>query len=137
MDTDLKHKRYIKHQTMICPADIKVNNNKLYVLRTQDSPCLHVLSLTGEKISSLITCDLEGNAQVRKCYSFCFDKKPNILISDFKAKNIKVFSREALLHTLGDTRDRDNTIEPEGIILTDNNTIICTSFNTNFGLQIF
>ena len=104
MDTDLKHKRYIKHQTMTYPRDVKVNNNKVYILSIQDSPCLHVFSLTGENIRSLIIRDYEGNAQVRQCYSFCFDKKQNILMSDYQAGNIKVFSQEgALLHRLGGT----------------------------------
>ena len=138
MNTDLKYKRYIKHQTMTLPTDVKVNNNKLYVLSTNDSPCLHVFSLTGEKISSLITRDDKGNAQVRICYSFCFDKKHNILMSDYAAGNIKVFSQEgALLHSLGDTQDRDKTIKPDGITLTDSNNIICTSNKTKFGLHIF
>ena len=137
MDTDLKHNRYIKHQTMTRPTDVKVNNNKVYILSEQDSPCLHVFSLTGEKIRSLITCDYEGNAQVRLCFSFCLDKKQNILMSDSGARNIKVFSQEgALLHTLGDTQDRDKTIQPIGITLTDTNKIICTS-DTNFGMHIF
>ena len=128
MDTDLKHKRYIKHQTMTRPIDVKVNNNKLYVLSDTDSPCLHVFSLTGEKIRSLITRDYEGNAQVRRCYSFCLDKKQNILMADYDARNIKVFSQEgALLHTLGDTQDGEEIIKPEGITITDTNKIICTS----------
>ena len=138
MDTDLKHTRYIKHQTMTLPNDVKVNNNKLYVLSYQDSPCLHVFSLTGEKISSLIKRYYSGNAQVRECYSFCFDKKQNILMADNTAGNIKVFSQEgALLHSLGDTQGRDKTIKPRGITLTDSNNIICTSNETKFGLHIF
>ena len=138
MDTDLKHTRYIKHQTMTHPTDVKVNNNKLYVLRDTDSPCLHVFSLTGEKIRSLITRDYFGNAQVRECYSFCFDKKQNILMSDYGAGNIKVFSQEgALLHSLGYTQGKDKTIQPYGITLTDSYNIICNSPNTNFKLHIF
>ena len=137
MNTDLKHKRYIKHQTMTRPIDVKVNNNKLYVLSYQDSPCLHVFSLSGEKISSLITLDVKGNAQVIRCYSFCFNKKQNIFMSDNGAGNIKVFSQEgALLHSLGDTQDRDKTIKPHGITLTDSNNIVCTS-DSNFKLHIF
>ena len=139
MDTDLKHKHYIKHQTMTHPRDVKVNNNKVCILSMQDSPCLHVFSLTGEKLRSLITRDSKGNAQVMQCLSFCIDKKQNILMSDYKAGNIKVFSQEgALLHTLGDTQDEDKTIRPEGITLTDTNKIICTSdIRFRFQLHIF
>ena len=138
MSTGLQHSNYITHQTMTSPRDVRVNNNNLYVLSDTDSPCLHVFSLTGEKIRSLITRDTNGNAQVRICYSFCLDKKLNILMADNGAHNIKVFSQEgALLHTLGDTQDKDNTITPKGIALTDNNKIICTSNDTNFLLHIF
>ena len=136
MDTDLKHKRYIKHQTMTYPIDVKVNNNKVYILSDQNSSCLHVFSLTGEKIHSLITSDHER--KTRMCFSFCFDKKQNILMSDLVAGNIKVFSQEgALLHTLGDTQGEDKTVKPRGITLTDTNKIICTSYQTNFVLHMF
>ena len=138
MSTGLQHSNYITHQTMTSPRDVRVNNNQLYVLSYTDSPCLHVFSLTGEKIRSLITLDRDGNAQVRRCLSFCLDKKVNILMADYGADNIKVFSQEgALLHTLGNTLDGDKTIRPYGIALTDNNKIICTSFNTNFLFHIF
>ena len=139
MDTDLKHKRYIKHRTMTRPRDVKVNNNKVYILSEEDSPCLHVFSLTGEKIRSLITRGVCGNTQVMQCFSFCLDKKQNILMSDFVAGNIRVFSQEgALLHTLGDTQDEDKTIKPLGITLTDTDKIICISpYNANFLLHIF
>ena len=138
MNTNLKHGRYITHLTMTNLSDVKVNNNKLYVLSDRDSPCLHVFSLTGEKIRSLITCDFWGKAQVKGCYSFCLDKKQNILMADYRTYNIKVFSQEgALLHTLEYREDRGNTIRPQAITITDTNKIICTSYESNFGLHIF
>ena len=91
-----------------------------------------------EKIRSLITCAYGGNAQVRMCFSFCIDKKQNILMADCVARNIKVFSQEgALLHTLGATQGRNKTIKPDGITLTDTNKIICTSEMTHFRLHLF
>ena len=138
MSTGLQHSNYITHQTMTRPCDVKVNNNQLYVLSEADSPCLHVFSLTGEKIRSLITRGIDGNAQVSRCISFCLDKKLNILMADYGAHNITVFSQEgALLHTLGDPQAGDKIILPTGIALTDNNKIICISFNTDFLLHIF
>ena len=138
MNTELQHSNYITHQTMKRPCDVKVYNNQLYVLSDKDSPCLHVFSLTGEKIRSLITRDTNGNSQVKRCFSFCLDKKLNILMADYGANNIKVFSQEgALLHTLGDRQGWYKTITPTGIALTDNNKIICTSFNMYFLLHIF
>ena len=138
MSTGLQHSNYITHQTMTSPRDVRANNNQLYVLSDTDSPCLHVFSLTGEKIRSLITRDEDGNAQVRRCYSLCLDKKLNILMADNGAHNIKVFSQEgALLHTLGDTQDRDKTTTPRGIALTDNYKIISISVDNKFLLHIF
>ena len=137
MDTDLIHKRYIIDPTMTYPSDVKVSNNMLYVLSIKDNPCLHVFSQTGEKIRSLITRDDMGMEDVRICYTFCFDKRQNILMTDYAANNIKVFSQEgALLHTIGDT-DRDKTITPHGITLTNSNKIICSSYDTKFGLYFF
>ena len=116
MDTDLNHKRYVKHLTMTYPSDVKVSNNKLYVLSIKDNPCLHVSSLNGENIRSFITRDGMGMEDVSICYTFCFDKRQNILMTDYAANNIKVFSQEgALLHKLGDTQDKDKAITPHGI----------------------
>ena len=138
MSTGLQHSKHITHQTMTRPRDVKVYNNQLYVLSYIDSPCLHVFSLIGEKIRSLITRHEYGYAQVRRCTSFCLDKKLRILMADYGADNIKVFSQKgALLHILGNTEDEDKAITPNGIALTDNNRIICTSNDTNFLLHIF
>ena len=83
MSTGLQHSKHITHQTMTSPCDVRVSYDKLYVLSDADSPCLHVYSLTGEKIRSLITRDREGNAQVKRCLSLYLDKKLNILMADF------------------------------------------------------
>ena len=119
MDTNLNHIHFITHQTMTCPIDIKECTNKLYVLRDVDTPCLYIFSQHGDKLRSLITSDFKGNAQVKRCYSFCLDKKQNVLMLDKRPENIKVFSQEgALLHVLGVTQDRDKTIKPYRITLT-------------------
>ena len=62
MDTDLKHKHYIKHQTMTSRFVVKINNNKFYVLSVEDIRCFHVYPLTREipKIHPLITLDFRG-----------------------------------------------------------------------------
>ena len=60
IDTELNHKRYITHPTMTYPCDVKVTNNKLYILSIKDNPCIHEFSLTGEKIRSFITCGDAG-----------------------------------------------------------------------------
>ncbi|KAI6650770.1 NHL repeat containing protein [Oopsacas minuta] len=138
MNPKLKHQHYITHHTMTNPRDVKLLDGSLYVLSITDNPCLHVFSPAGEKLRSFITCSKQGNAQVKGPFTFCFDKKQNILIGDDVDRNIKVFSLDGdLLHILGDTQDDDKRIVPTGIVVTNSNKIICSSYNTNFGLHIF
>ena len=134
----LQYQRSISHASMTEPHDIKILDNKVFVLSRRDNPCLHVFSESGEKLRSLITCGTEGNKQIRDAYSFCFDRQRNILISDFGDNRIKVFSQEgALLHTLGDTQDTEKIMQPRGIAVTHDNRVICASSGNKFGLYIF
>ena len=55
-DPDLNHLRNITHQSMSEPYDVKVSRDRLYVLCPRNNPCLHVLTLDGDKLHSLITC---------------------------------------------------------------------------------
>ena len=138
MTPKLKHKQHITHYTMTRPSDVKILDDNVYVLSYIDNPCLHVFNRTGDKLRSFISRSLLGNEQIRECYSFCFDKKQNIIMGDLKAGNIKVFSKEgALLHTLGDTHKEDKTINPFGIVVTNNKEIICSSSDTKLALHIF
>ena len=137
MTQKLEFLRTIKHASMTEPCDVKLFDNKVFVLSWCDSPCLHVFSQSGEKLRSFITRGEQGYGQIKRGYSFCFDKQQNILISDWADNSIKVFSREgALLHTLGHTQEEEKRITPRGIVVTNDNKIICSSY-TKFGLHIF
>ena len=137
MTQKLEFQQTIEHASMTEPCDVKLLDNKVFVLSYRDNPCLHVFSQSGEKLRSFITCDILGNKQVKQGYFFCFDKQQNILISDCVDNSIKVFSQEgALLHTLGHTQE-EKRIKPRGIVVTNNNKIICSSYETMFGLHIF
>ena len=137
MTQTLKFLKTIEHTSMTRPCDVKLLDNKVFVL-SLNNPCLHVFSQTGEKLRSFITCGQQGNKQVKIGYYFCFDKQQNILISDYRDNFIKVFSQEgALLHTLGHTQEEEKEITPMGIVVTNDNKIICSSYNTMFGLYIF
>ena len=134
----LEFKRSISHASMSVPNDIKVLDNKVFVLSSIDNPCLHVFSQSGEKLRSFIARGEQGNDQVKKGYFFCFDKQQNILISDYSDNSIKVFSQEgALLHTLGHTQEEEKKIRPYGIVMTNDNKIICTSDDTMLKLHFF
>ena len=128
----------ISHASMTQPHDVKILDNKVFVLSRRDNPCLHVFSQSGEKLRSLITCGTEGNKQIREGYFFCFDRQRHILISDYSDNSIKVFSQEgALLHRMGDTQDTEERAQPRGIAVTHDNKIICASSGNKFCLHIF
>ena len=138
MTRKLEYKQTIKHASMTVPCDVKLLDNKVFVLSSSDNPCLHVFLHTGEKLRSFITRGKQGKKQVKRGYSLCFDKLQNILISDWRNNSIKVFSQEgALLHTLGHTQEREKRIEPTGIVVTNDNKVICSSSSTMFCLHIF
>ena len=122
---------------MTRPVDVKFSNNEIFVLSSVDNPYLHVFSLSGEKFRSLVTRGGIG-MQVKGPYFFCLDGQNNIVISDWSARNIKVFSPEGdLLHTIGqEGEEAEMFIRPNGIAI-NKNKFICLSSNPNFGLQIF
>ena len=137
MTNSLEFQQTIKYASMTKPYDVKLLDNKVFVLSSSDSPCLHVFSQSGEKLRSFITCGIQGNKQIKQGYYFCLDKQQNILISDYGDNSIKVFSQEgALLHTLGCTQEEEKRIGPNGIVVT-NDKIICASSDTMFRLHIF
>ena len=99
-DPDLNHLRNITHQSLSRPSDVKVSRDRIYVLCPRNNPCLHVLTLEGDKLHSLITCG-EG-MDVLRPYFFCLDPLNNFVLSDYKSRSIRVFSSEGnLLHTIG------------------------------------
>ena len=137
MNPDLKHTRYFKHHTLTRPFDVKVKHETVYTLSNHDRPHIHTFVLYGEyDFHSFVARDIEGIDPVRKSYSFCIDKEGDILITDITVGNIKVFSQEGvLLDVIRETQFR-KIIQPHGITLTNRNKIICTSYETNFGLHI-
>ena len=128
----------LKHQTMTQPVDVKFSNNEIFVLSCENNPCIHVFSLSGEKSRSLVTRGGMG-MKVEGAYLFCLDGQNKIVISDWSAHNIKVFSPTGdLLHTIGqEGHEAGMFIYPSGIAINNNSKLICLSRNPNFGLQIF
>ena len=59
-DANLNRIRIIKPEsTMTQPFDVKVHCGRLYVLYPDENPCMHVLTLDGDKLQPLITCGSE------------------------------------------------------------------------------
>ena len=136
-DPDLNHLRNITHQSMSGPYDVKVSRDRLYVLCPSNNPCLHVLTLEGDKLHSRITCG-EGMDVLRPWF-FCLDPLNNFVLSDLKSHSIRVFSPEGnLLHTIGREGHQQGMLyHPTGVAITPNGRLVCVSSNENYGLQIF
>ena len=134
---DLFHNRSIKHKTVIAPFDVKISNDQLYVLCPQTDPCMHVLTLNGEWLRSLITCGRGMN--VSAPLFFCFDRLNNFVMSDQESHSIRVFSPEGnLLHKIGkEGHDKGSFFRPQGIAIASNGKLVCVSNNKNYCLQIF
>ena len=119
------------------PFDVKLTTEEMYVLCSEDSPCVHVFNHTGNKMRSLITRG--RGVQVARSFFFYLDSKKNVIISDWSSHQIKIFSNEgALLQTLGERgRELGMLSYPHGLALTSNLNLVTVSYNYNYVLQIF
>ena len=136
LDQSLQFKRHVTHQSMKYPRDVKLTRDEMYVL-CDSSPCVLVLSHAGDMTRSLVT---RGDGmQVYKPQFFCLDAEQNLLISDYGAHVVKIFSKEGTyLHTAGqEGHERGMLYQPRGIALTKDLNLVIVSHNDNFGLQIF
>ena len=129
-DPDLDHLRNISHHSMSEPYDVKVSCDRLYVLCPASNPCMHVLTLEGDMLHSLIACG-EG-MDVSFPLFFSLDSLHNFVLSDAESHSILVFSPEGnLLHQPG------MFSRPKGVAITPNGRLVCVSGTKNYGLQIF
>ena len=136
-EPDLNHLRNITLESLSQPFDVKISCDRLYVLCPRNNPCIHVLTLEGDKLHSLITCG-EG-MDVLSPFFFCLDPLNNFAISDRDSHTIRVFSPEGnLLHTIGRKGHQPGIFYlPQGVAVTPNGRLLCVSENENYGLQIF
>ena len=135
LDQSLRFKRHVTHQSMKNPRDVKLTRDELYVL-CNSSPCVLVLSHAGEMTRSLVT---RGDGmQVSDADFFCLDAEQNLLISDYGAHDVKIFSKDGTnLHTVGQEGHEIGMLYlPKGIALTKDLNLVIVSDNKIFGLQI-
>ena len=136
-DPDLNHLRKITHQLVSLQFDVKVSRDRLYILCPFSNPCIHVLSLEGDMLHSLVS---RGRGKyVSNPQFLCLDPLNNFVISDFGTHSIRVFSPEGnLLHTIGrEGHQQGMFYRPKGVAITPNGRLVCVSRNENYGLQIF
>ena len=136
LDQSLRFKRHVTHQSMKYPRDVKLTRDEMYVL-CSSSPCVLVLSHAGEMTRSLVTSS--DGMQVPDAEFFCLVAEQNFLLSDSRAHDVKIFSKDGThLHTVGQRgNERGMLVVPNGIALTKDLSLVIVSCNKNFGLQIF
>ena len=136
LNSSLQHLRTLTEQLIRSPCDIKLTTDEVYVL-CRDNPCVQVFSHTGERLRSLIS---RGNQlQVTNPLCFCLDAAENILISDYSAHKIQIFSKEGnLIKTVGEEGHQVGMLHhPTGLALTNELNLVVVSNNDNFTFQIF
>ena len=118
------------------PRDIKLTPQDIVVL-TEGSPCIQFYDYSHQLIRQIITRG-EGNQVTNPVY-FCLDREFNILITDYSANTVLIFSnRGELLHKLGRRgKGRGNFISPTGIATDREDRIIVVSQNPKHCIQIF
>ena len=138
-DTNLNHLYNIKCQSLYQPFDVKISRDCIYILclLVYNSACMHVLTLEGDKLHSLIT--LGRGIDVLRTHFFCLDPLNNIVISDEYNHLIRVFSPEGnILHTIGREGHQQGMFYlSQGVTVTPNGKLVCVSRNMNYSLQIF
>ncbi|KAI6661493.1 E3 ubiquitin-protein ligase TRIM71 [Oopsacas minuta] len=136
-DSQLIHIRNIKHQSMSLPFDVKVSHNRVFVLCPDNNPCMHVITLEGDKLQSLIT-SAQGIDTLRPWF-FCIDRLNNFVLSELNSHSIRIFSPEGhLLHTIGSEGHQQGMFcRPRGIGITPNKRLVCVSDNQDYGIQFF
>ena len=98
LNSSLQHLRTLTEQLIVFPRDIKLTADEIYVL-CGDNPCVLVFSHAGERLRSLVS---RGNQmQVTNPDCFCLDAAENIIIRDYFAHRIQIFSKEGnLINTI-------------------------------------
>ena len=118
------------------PRDIKLTPEDIVVL-TAGSPCIRFYDYSHQLIREIITQG-QGNQVINPWY-FCLDRELNILITDFSADIVLIFSNGGeLLHKLGKRGEgRGDFISPTGIAMDREDRIIVVSQNPEHCIQIF
>ena len=135
---ELKFKVCFGKDKLKLPKDIKFTTEEVLVL--DHSPnCVHFMSRNGEFLKSIITQGEAEGCMIHGADFFYPDHAGNIIISDRKHDNIKIFSQDGdLMHTIGSHGMLNGEfIKPKGIALTWKGIIFVVSENPTHVLQTF
>ena len=118
------------------PRNIKLTPQDIVVL-TAGSPCIQFYDYSHQLIREIVTQG-EGDQVINPLY-FCLDREFNIIVTDFSADIVLIFSnRGEPLHKLGKRGEgRGDFIAPTGIATDGEDRIIVVSQNPKHCIQIF
>ena len=136
LNSSLQHLRTLNKQPIKLPCDIKLTADEVYVL-CRDNPCVYVFSHAGERLRSLLSSGYL--MQVAHPDYFCLDAAENIIISDYSAHRVQIFSKEGnLIKTMGEEGQHPGMFyHPAGLALTKELKLVVVSHNNNFTFQTF
>ena len=142
LDNDLKFHRRIKLKSIQVISDIYTNSVKLYgenmyVMFGGHSPIFHlrIFTLEGE----LVRC-LMRESEIGWSFFFSFDQSGNIIVADWGANQIKIFSQEGeVLHAItSDMLPEDQKFNcPFGVDINQRKKIIVAHCNKICNLLAF
>ena len=129
LNSDLTFNSFIPN--INSPFDIKLTPQNIVVL-ILGSPCIKFYDYSHQLIGELITQG-EGNQTIQPHY-FCLDRYFNILLTEFSADSVMIFSdRGELLHKFGKRGEgRGDLISPTGIATDGEGRIIVEILNIVF-----
>ena len=123
LDDSLHFQRFITHQTMRSPRDVKLTPEEVYVLTGRS---ILILTHTGDMIRSF-DAQSEYKGLVALIPFFCLDAHNNVIVGDWNTHNIRILTKEGtLLHTIQGPQDRGYLL---GIALTNNLNIVTVYSN--------
>ena len=133
---DLKFDSSLRHYTMTNPIDVKFSNSEMFVLCSQEIPCIHVFSLSGEMYR---TFEITENLGLKNILCFCLDSNSDIVMCDCRPDRMKEFSPKGyLLHFMIALTMRipDVCFLARVKILKNNKKLICGSRDENLCVQV-
>ena len=118
LNLDLKFIRELGKKKLVEPQDVKVNNSQVFVADNSKHHNVHVFSKLGDLLNSIISLR-RGTGAI----FLCFDKFNNILISDYLAKIIQIYTLEGrLIHSI------ECDYYSTGLTVTQDIVIICVDY---------
>ena len=96
-----------------------------------------MFSHAGDKLRSLLSSGYL--MQVAHPDYFCLDAAENIIMSDYSAHRVQIFSKEGnLIKTMGEEGQHPGMFyHPAGLALTKELSLVVVSINKNFSFHIF